>query len=352
MLRIFHKTSYDFIRFWRIAAGVSGAFILLGLASFGFSGSPNYSIEFTGGTLMQLEFTEPANASDIRAAVSEAGITGAEITQFGSTREYTVRAQDRVEVELQDAGAEGIAKRLEAAFTDKFGAEAFTVVRTEAVGPKVGAELRRGAIMALIIASLISLVYLAFRFDWRFGTAAVLALLHDVIVTVAFIKVLNIEVSLTVVAAILTVLGYSSNDTIIIFDRVRENLRKFRKATLYETLNRSINETLGRSVLTHATTFAATLALLLFAGPVLRPFSIVMAFGVVVAVFSSMYVASPLLLLIEQKYPRDDEDKNHRKAGAAVAPATPPVRGEAAAAAKGGATKGAAAKPRNPAPVR
>src|SRR5690606_24406890 len=150
--------------------------------------------------------------------------------------------------------------------------------------------------------SLISLIYLAIRFDWRFGTAAVLSLVHDVLLTLAFIKLFNIEVSLTVVAAVLTVLGYSANDTIIIFDRTRENLKKYRRDSLYDTLNRSINETLGRSVLTHATTFAATLALLLFAGQVLRPFSIVMAFGVVVAVFSSMYVATPLLLYIEKRY--------------------------------------------------
>jgi preprotein translocase subunit SecF len=343
MIRIFNKTSYDFLRVWRIAAATTAAFIVVGLATLGITGDPNYSIEFTGGTLMQLEFKQPPDVAALRSTIESAGVTGAEITRFGDPTEYTVRAQDRALVDEQAAGAEGIAKRIETALNARYGAGEVTVVRTEAVGPKVGAELRRGAILALIIASLISLVYLAIRFDWRFATAAVLALLHDVVVTVAFIKILDIEVSLTVVAALLTVLGYSSNDTIIIFDRVRENLRKYRKATLYDTINRSINETLGRSVLTHATTLAATLALLFFAGEVLRPFSIVMAFGVVVAVFSSMYVATPLLLYIEARYPRGDEDKNHRTGAAQEMQAL---------ASAGGATDKSAVKARKPAAAR
>ncbi|MCU0731623.1 MAG: protein translocase subunit SecF, partial [Hyphomonas sp.] len=144
----------------------------------------------------------------------------------------------------------------------------------------------------------------AFRFEWRFGVAAVVATLHDILVTFAFIKLMHLEVSLTVVAAILTLLGYSMNDTIIIFDRVRENLRTSGKTVLRDVLNKSINDTLPRSIMTHATTFAAAVALLVFAGEVIRPFSWVMAFGVLVATFSSIYVAGPILLWIEQKYPR------------------------------------------------
>lgn len=342
MIRLFSKTSYDFLRFWRLAAALTTGFVVIGLATFGLTGGPNYSIEFTGGTLMQLEFKQAPDVAVLRSTVESAGVAGAEITQFGEATEYTVRAQDQASVDEQETGAEGIAKKIETALTARYGAGEFTVVRTEAVGPKVGAELRRGAILALILTSIISLVYLAIRFDWRFGTAAVLSLVHDVIVTLAFIKLFDIEVSLTVVAAILTVLGYSANDTIIIFDRVRENLRKFRKATLYDTINRSVNETLGRSVLTHATTLAATLALLFFAGEVLRPFSIVMAFGVVVAVFSSMYVATPLLLFIEARYPRGDEDRNHRRGAA----------DELQALATAGAKGGAASRTRKPAATR
>jgi len=331
MLRIFHNPSYDFIKWWRVAAAATIGFILLGFASFAITGGVNYSIEFTGGTLMQLEFRQAPNVADLRSTLDAAGIHGAEIQQFGSNREFTVRAQDERQVSEQAAGAEGIARRIQEALTRKYGANAFAIVRTEAVGPKVGGELRRGAVIAMILSSLVTLVYLAIRFEWRFGVAAVLSSGHDVLVTLAFIKLLNLEVSLTVVAAILTLLGYSLNDTIIIFDRVRENLKKQRKEPLRDLLNRSINETLPRSVLTHATTLAATLALLIFAGEVIRPFAWVMTFGIFVATFSSIYVASPILLWIEQKYPRKAEGRPSTAArepreGRARAQAQPPAR--------------------------
>ncbi|MFL5550877.1 MAG: protein translocase subunit SecF, partial [Gemmatimonadaceae bacterium] len=272
MLRILHDTRYDFIRWWKVMAVVTVAFILIGLGSLAIK-PPNYSIEFTGGTLMQLEFNQPPDVGTIRSTLDAAGIPGAEIQQFGTNREFTVRAQNAKEVAAQAKGAANIATIIESVLKAKFGANSLRVVRTEAVGPRVGQELKRGAIIAIGLSFLITLIYLSIRFEWRFASAAVIATSHDVFTTIAFLKLMHLEISLTVVAGLLTVLGYSLNDTIIIFDRVRENLRKGRKETLYETLNRSINETLPRSVLTHATTFAATLALLLFAGEVIRPFA-------------------------------------------------------------------------------
>ncbi|MDX2184788.1 MAG: protein translocase subunit SecF [Gemmatimonadaceae bacterium] len=304
MRRIFHNTTYDFIRWWRWAAGLTAGFIVLGLASFGLQGGVNYSIEFTGGTLAQLEFKQAPGDAALRAAFEKAGFAGAEVQRFGSETEYVVRVQDAASRASQDSGAVIIANRINKAVEDAFGAGNFTVKRTEAVSPKVGSELSQGAVIAMLLSSLITLMYLAIRFEWRFGVAAVLSTAHDVLVTFAFIKLAHIEVSLTVVAAILTLLGYSMNDTIIIFDRARENLNKGRKDSLTALLNRSINETLPRSILTHATTLAATIALLIFAGEVIRPFAWVMTFGVFVATFSSIYVASPLLLWIETKFPR------------------------------------------------
>ncbi|MCU0649371.1 MAG: protein translocase subunit SecF [Gemmatimonadaceae bacterium] len=325
MLRILHDTTFDFIKWWRTAAIATVLFIALGLGSFFVTGGVNYSIEFTGGTLMQLEFAQAPEVAKIRSTLEAAGIAGAEIQQFGSPREFTIRAQERKLVESQAAGAEGVSAQIETALKQAFGPQSFTRKRTEAVSPRVGGELRRGAMIAMAIASLVTLIYLAIRFDWRFGLAAVLSTLHDVLVTFAFIKLMHIEVSLTVVAAILTLLGYSSNDTIIIFDRVRENLKKARKESLYDTLNRSINETLPRSVMTHATTLAATVALLLFAGEVIRPFAWVMAFGVFVATFSSIYVAGALLWWIEGRFPREAGAKSVTGASAASrVAATPP----------------------------
>ena len=303
MLRIFHNTQYDFIRWWKTAVIVTALFVIAGLGSLALKGI-NYSIDFTGGTLMQLAFKQAPDVADLRATVERSGVASPEVQQFGTAREFTIRAQGRSDVAEQGAGAETVAQRIAKALTQKYGAGAFEVKRTEAVGPRVGNELRRGAAIALLISFAVTLIYLAIRFEWRFGVAAVIATGHDVLTTLAFLKIMHLEVSLTVIAAILTVLGYSLNDTIIIFDRVREDLKRKRNETLYETLNRAINETLPRSVMTHATTFLATLALLLFAGEVIRPFAWVMIFGIVTGTFSSIYIAGPVLLWIERKWPR------------------------------------------------
>ncbi|MBI3790857.1 MAG: protein translocase subunit SecF [Gemmatimonadetes bacterium] len=306
MLRIFHNTTYDFIRWWRTAAALTIAFIVIGLGSFAVTGGVNWSIEFTGGTLIQLKFAKPADAAEIRAVVDGAGIGGAEIQQFGSNTEFTVRARGENAADARTGVAGGAVREgVERALKAKYG-DGVKVVRSGSVGPKVGAELSRGAFIAMLLGSLITLVYLAIRFEWRFGLAAVLSTAHDILVTLAFIKLFHFEVSLTVVAAILTLLGYSMNDTIIIFDRVRENVKKGRKSNFYDLLNESVNETLPRSILTHTTTLAATLALLIFAGEVIRPFAWVMFFGIFIATFSSIYVASPLLMWIENKWPRTD----------------------------------------------
>jgi preprotein translocase subunit SecF len=300
MLRLLHDTKYDFIKYWKHAAILTIAWIVVGLGFYAIHGV-RYSIEFLGGTLMQLQFKAPPHIDDIRATVDEAGFHGAEITQFGSPTEYTVRAQSHAESAA--AAGDSTARQIEAALRQRY-KDGVSVLRTEYVGPRVGAELRTKAALAVLISFAVTLIYLALRFEWRFGLAAVIATFHDVLTTVAFLTMLRLEVSLTVVAAILTVIGYSLNDTIIIFDRVRENLKKQRKESLRDVLNRSINETLPRSVLTHATTLAATLALLLFAGEVIRPFAWIMTFGIFTGTFSSIYVAGALLLWIERKWPR------------------------------------------------
>ena len=304
MLRILHDTKIDFIRWWRWAAGLTIAFIVIGFGALAIRGGFTYSVEFTGGTLMQVHFNQAPDPAKVRAALDAGGIKDAEIATFGSPNDFTVRARS-----VEGAGADSSARRITPLLDTAFGVNNFQVVRTEAVGATVGSELARGAIIAILVSFGVTLAYLAFRFDWRFGVAATIATMHDILTTIAFMKILHLEVSLTVVAALLTVIGYSLNDTIIIFDRVRENLRKNRREPLYDTLNRSVNETLPRSILTHATALAATLALLFFAGEVIRPFAWVMAFGIFTGTFSSIYVASPILLWIETKYPRATEGK-------------------------------------------
>ena len=309
MLRILHGTHYDFIKHWRTAVILTVAFILLGIGSAVFKGGFPYSIEFTGGTLLQVQFKVVPDVAKMRTTLDNAGMKGAEITTFGSNLDYTIRAQGAEQVASQAEGAEKVAAKIEAALRQGNVGE-FKVMYYQSVGPRVGAELRRGAIIAVLISFLVTLVYLAWRFEWRFGLAAVLATAHDVLTTLAFIKLLHLEISLTVIAAVLTVIGYSLNDTIIIFDRVRENLHKNRKKSFYDLLNESVNETLPRSILTHATTLAATVSLLILAGEVIRPFAWVMSFGIFTGTFSSIYVASPILMWIEAKYPRVNEAKS------------------------------------------
>ncbi|MGH7655421.1 MAG: protein translocase subunit SecF [Gemmatimonadaceae bacterium] len=317
MLRILHDTKIDFIRWWRWAAGLTIAFIVIGFGALVIRGGFTYSVEFTGGTLMQLHFNQPPDPAKVRSALDAGGIKDAEIATFGTPNDFTVRARA-----VEGAGADSSSRRVTTLLDAAFGTDNYKVVRTEAVGATVGSELARGAVISILVSFVVTLVYLAFRFDWRFGTAATFATMHDILTTIAFMKILHLEISLTVVAALLTVIGYSLNDTIIIFDRVRENLRKNRREPLYDTLNRSVNETLPRSVLTHATALAATLALLFFAGEVIRPFAWVMAFGIFTGTFSSIYVASPILLWIETKYPRvvDARAARVQKAAKSAAP--------------------------------
>jgi len=327
MLRILHGTKIDFIKPWRIAVGVTVAFIAAGLIMLGVHEARHgsalaQSIEFTGGTLMQLEFQQPPDVGQIRATVDAAGFPGSEIQQFGTDREFTVRAAGQGDEAGQ--AVENTATRIQAALEKQFGATNMKVVRTEIIGPRVGKELTRNAALAILISFGVTLVYLAFRFEWRFGVAAVIATGHDLLSTLAFLAIMRIEVSLTVVAALLTVIGYSLNDTIIIFDRVREDLKKNRTDSLYVVLNKAINETLPRSVLTHVTVAAATLSLLLFAGEVIRPFSWIMLFGIVTGTFSSIYIAGPVLLWIEHRWPRPHGERRPVMAPSAATPRPAP----------------------------
>jgi len=328
MTRFFAHANYDFIGLRKYAYGLTAAIIIPGLILILLFGL-NYSIEFTGGTLVQIKTAQPSSAGAIRSALDRGGLRNAEIQQFGSASEYTIRARLSATEAVSQKEAERTSATVDTALTRAFGPNSFTVERVEAVGPKVGGELRQKAFLAILLSFLLTLIYLAFRFEFRFGVAATVATAHDILTTLAFIKYMNLEVSLVVVAAILTVVGYSLNDTIIIFDRVRENLHKYKRDDLAGILNRSINETLPRSVLTHGTTMATTLALLIFAGEVIRPFAWVMTFGIFTGTFSSIYIASPVLLAIERRWPgKEARGVRARVAaaqgGAGVAPAPAP----------------------------
>src|SRR5438552_1643835 len=261
MIRLFANANYDFIKWRRWAYGLTAAIIIPGFALFLVHGL-NYSIEFTGGTLIQVQTKEAVGTERIRSALDAAGIRDAEIQQFGGPTEYKIQARI-AKVGVAEGSTEATAAAVDSALARGLGSgpEHYTIVRTEAVGPKVGRELQGKAFLAIFFSFIVTLFYLAFRFEWRFGLAAVLATFHDILTTIAFIRYLDLEVSLVVVGAVLTMVGYSLNDTIIIFDRVRENLRKFRRQNLYEILNPEITETLPRSVrVSHVVVIGGTLA--------------------------------------------------------------------------------------------
>jgi len=301
MLRLFSNAKYDFIGLRHYAYGLTALILIPGLMFLLLKGL-NYSIEFTGGTLLQIQSSKPVDVAHLREGLDREGIHGAEIQNFGADNEYVIRA--RVAKPGSDANdTQATARAVGHALDNVLGAGSYVVVRTEAVGPKVGGELRQKAFLAIFLSFFAVLAYLAYRFEWRFGLAAIVATAHDILATIAFVGVMRLEVSLTVVAAVLSMVGYSLNDTIIIFDRVRENLRKHKHESFEQILNRSVNETLPRSILTHGTTLATLLALAIFGGEVIRPFALVMFFGVFVGTFSSIYIASPVLMAIEKRWP-------------------------------------------------
>ena len=303
MLRIFQNTHIDFIRLSRWTSLVIAVFLLPALIWILVSGF-RFGIEFTGGTLAEIRFKQAPSVADVRAAVASAGVGNADIQTFGAPTDFVIRAQGTNAVNAQEDGAESVMQSISAALTARFGEGSFTEVGSEAISASVGQELRGDALIALLISFAVSLIYLAWRFDWRLSLAAVLANVHDIIATIAFIKYAGIEINLFVVGGVLTVIGYSLNDKVVVFDRVREILRSTARMPLRDTLNRAINETLPRTVLTGTTVLACLLSLILLGGPVLRAFALVLFFGIVVGTFSSIYVAGPVLLMIEKRWPR------------------------------------------------
>lgn len=298
-IRHLTNARYDFMRVRRQVFAVSGVFITAGLLMLAVRGV-SYGIDFTGGALVQLRTDEPVATTTIRSALAASALGSADVQSFGSDRDFIVRTRlDRSHADA--AEAEAIEEQARSALDVALGPEAYEVVRTERVGPQVGSELQEKAALAIAASFVTTLAYLAARFEWRFGLAAVLATAHDILATVAFMGFTDLEVSLVTVAGVLTVLGYSLNDTIVIFDRVRENLRATPRAKLRDVLNKSINETLPRTILTACTTLFAALLLAGLAGAVIRPLALVMSFGIAVGTLSSIFVASPVLLWLSTR---------------------------------------------------
>ncbi len=294
-------TSFDFFKHWKIWLGISGMMMLLAFGSFMIRGL-NYGIDFRGGTTIRTESTQPVDIGAYRKAMATLGLGDVLITEvfdptFGPEKNVAmirIQAQSGEEAVTSKMTKDALAALQKVAPDIKF-------VSVESVGPKVSGELIQTAVLSVVLAIAAVLVYIWLRFEWQFALGAVIALVHDVLLTIGIFSEVGIKFDLAIIAALLTIVGYSLNDTVVVFDRVRENLRKYKKKSLAEVLNLSINETLSRTVMTSLTTLLALIALFVLGGDVIRGFVFAMIWGVIVGTYSSVFVASSILLYLGVK---------------------------------------------------
>jgi len=285
-------TRYDFIGKKKFTIWVSTAAILLSLGSIFFHGGLRYGVDFAGGILIQIKFSKAEDISEVRNALEAMGSKDAMVQKFGGENEFLIR------VEKTSTDLEEMSKKIQTSLQERFKDKALEIRRVEVVGPKVGKDLKEKALWAVGLSFLGILIYVAWRFKQvSYGLGGIVALVHDIIVTYGALSIADLEYSLTVLAVILTIIGFSINDTIVIFDRVRENIKKMRKENLETIFNVSINETLGRTILTSGTVMMVVLILFFFGGPVIHDFAFTLIVGLVSGTYSTVYVASPVVLL-------------------------------------------------------
>lgn len=294
----------DFIGKRRLWLSIS---VILTIASFVlfFTIGPNYGIDFAGGVEVKVEFKQDPGIGKIRNALGDIkSISGLEVQKFviPNKHVYSIKAKGEIETSQLSEQLTDIASSIFQLFKGEFGEDNVSVVSTDVVGPKVGKELRGKAFWAIVVAIIAMLIYIGFRFDYRTAPGAILALSHDVILTTGFLIVLNREISLTIIAALLTVAGYSINDKIVVFDRIREGKTKHAKLPLEQRVNRSVNETIARTLLTGVCTLLVLIALLLFGGEIVRDFSSSLIFGILIGTYSSIYIASPIYIFLEKRF--------------------------------------------------
>ena len=306
-MRIVKDTNIDFMSKSSLALALSAILLTLGLISMVVNGGPKLSIDFKGGTLVAVNFTGPVDIDNIRSAMGNISINGQnfdfskeEIKHFGDDSNVAIRipSLDNEPTEFSSHIIEHLASIYPALVPEL---ESEFILTTEKVGPKVGSELSSDAFFAILSALGLILIYISIRFEFKFAIGAIAALTHDVLITLGIFSLLDYEISLAVIAAFLTIVGYSLNDTIVIFDRVRENMKSLKGSDFTSVINKSINESLSRTIVTSVTTFAVVLILFLFGGEVIHNFSFAMIIGVFVGTYSSIFIASPAVIKIAEK---------------------------------------------------
>lgn len=301
MMQIFKKTNINFIGFRRVAITCSLIFILVGVISVILHRGLNLSIDFAGGTLIQMKFEKPVRSdlAKIRQIITNLGHGSPEVKTIGQVDNNELQ----VTVRKQGEGT-SVADEIKSVLGKEYADNKYEVLRVENVGPKIGGELKRNALIASLLSLLAILIYVGFRFHIPFGVAAVIPLFHDLLVTIAVFSLLNREVSLPFIAALLTIIGYSLNDTIVIFDRIRENLRGgLRGKSFIDMVNTSINQTLSRTIITSLTTLFVVAALFVLGSEAIKDFALALLIGVVTGTYSSIYIASAVLLWWHKRWP-------------------------------------------------
>ncbi|MDO8287700.1 MAG: protein translocase subunit SecF [Parvibaculum sp.] len=285
------STKIPFVRYRHLAVGLSFVVVIAAFA-FMFTKGFNFGIDFKGGTVIEIATKEPANLTDLRSRLGKLELGEVQLQRFGDDHNVLIRVGASTDITEADAG-DKIVNKVKA----ELGSEV-EYRRIESVGPQVSGELVKAATLAVIVSVLAMFVYIWFRFEWQFGLGAVLSIVHDVMATILVFSVFQLEFNLTTIAALLTIVGYSMNDTVVVFDRIRENLRKYKKMDLGELIDLSLNETLSRTIMTSVTTLIALFALFIFGGEVIRSFTFAMIFGILIGTYSSIYVAAPVLMAI------------------------------------------------------
>lgn len=288
------NTSIGFIRHRTIAMVLSSVLVVASVFVFLANGL-NFGIDFRGGTLIEASSESAVDLAELRGRLGALDLGEVQIQEFGKETDVLIRIAEKEGATDASNNLSAVEQVREELSSD------FDVRRVEIVGPQVSAELIQTGIMAVLAAIASMLIYIWFRFEWQFSVGAVLALVHDVALTIGLFALLQLDFNLSILAAILTIVGYSMNDTVVVYDRVRENLRKYKKMDLAELLNIAINETLSRTVMTSVTTMLALLALYILGGEVIRGFTFAMIWGVIVGTYSSIFIASPLLMLLGVK---------------------------------------------------
>jgi len=293
-MQFLKNVKIDFLAKQKTAFYFSSGLILVGLISLALHGGPNYGIDFLGGTSMALSFEKPVQIGQVRDAISAAGFEGAEIKHFGGENEILIR------IEQQDVDSE-ISDPVKSSISTAISGNPFQLLSEDTVGPKIGAELRGKMIWAILAAMFFILLYISWRFEFGFAVGAIVALFHDITITLGIFSILRLELTLAIIAAFLTIVGYSLNDTIVVFDRIRENLKTLRREKYEAIVNTSINQSLSRTIVTSLTTLMVVIILFIFGGEVIHDFAFALITGVLIGTYSSIFIASPIVVVWENR---------------------------------------------------